>query len=233
MRILGLIPARGGSKGVPGKNIKPFAGRTLVERAYESAARSGVVDRVILSTDDSEIAEIGCRAGIEVPFMRPAELAGDSAPMIDVAVHALKRLAEDGYSPDALLLLQPTSPLRKPEHIVRAVRMLEGHDSVCSVIAVPRELCPHYLMRINESGYLDYFMPDGGSYTRRQDVPPAYKRDGAIFLTLADIILRQRTFYGNKCVPLVLESAEYLPVDTPEEWEASERAVASAEKRQI
>src|SRR6059058_989062 len=122
--VLGLVPARGGSKGVPGKNVRPLAGHTLLEYTARAARESGVVDRVILSTDSLEIADAGRRAGLEVPFMRPAALAADDTPMVPVIEHALGEIARHGWSPDIVVLLQPTSPLRRPEHIRDAVAKL-------------------------------------------------------------------------------------------------------------
>lgn len=218
MRVLGLIPARGGSKGLPGKNRRPLAGRSLVQRAFECATASGLLDRVVLSTDDRAIAHAAAEYGLDAPFLRPPELARDESPMLDVAVHALTALAEQGYRPDALMLLQPTSPLRRPEHIREAVSLLGDNDSVCSVVALPRELCPHYLMKLTDDGRLDYFMPDGHRYTRRQDVPQAYRRDGTIYLTRTGTILERRSLYGERCVPMLIDPADSLSIDNPAEW---------------
>lgn len=222
MKVLGLIPARGGSKGLPGKNIKPLGGKSLTQRAFECARASGVLDRIVLSTDDQAIAEAARGFGVEVPFLRPPEFARDESPMIEVAVHALTTLREAGYAPDAVLLLQPTSPFRQPAHIQEAVHLLEDNDSVCSVIPLPKDLCPHYVMRITTEGYLDHFLPDGSRYTRRQDVPQAYKRDGTIYLTRAAVILEQRSFYGKRCVPMVIDPKGSLNIDGPDEWAEAE-----------
>jgi N-acylneuraminate cytidylyltransferase len=227
MKALGLIPARGGSKGVPGKNVRPLLGRSLVERAFESARASGVLDRIVLSTDDKAIAAEAHRIGLEVPFMRPVEFAGDASPMLDVAIHALRTLAAEDYHPDVLVLLQPTAPLRTAEHIRRALDLLADNDAVCTVIPVPKDLCPHYLMKIGEAGYLDYFMPDGPSFTRRQDVPQAYRRDGTLFVTSATVVIKKRSFYGERCIPYILRSEESINIDTPEEWAEAERRLAN------
>src|SRR6266545_1172936 len=106
MKVLGLIPARGGSKGLPGKNIKPLAGKSLIERTFETAVTSGALDRIILSSDNASIIAIAEGCGLEVPFVRPETLADDSSPMIGVAVHALNELARNGYEPEALMVLQ-------------------------------------------------------------------------------------------------------------------------------
>ena len=171
MRVLGLIPARGGSKELPRKNIRLLGGKPLIQHTFECARSSGVPDRIVLSTDDPEIWEVASSFGLEAPFLRPTEYARDDSPMIDVAVHALETLRLEGYEPEALLLLQPTSPLRRPEHVRTALELLEDHDSVCSVVPVPRGYCPHYLMKITPDGFLEFVMDGGERITRRQDVP--------------------------------------------------------------
>lgn len=222
-RILGLIPARAGSKGVVGKNSLPLAGRSLVERAVDTAHASGVVARLVVSTDSRAIAQHAERLGAEVPFLRPAELASDRASMIDVALHALEMLERnEGWVPDALLLLQPTSPLRTPEHLVRATKLFRRGDSVCSVVALPKTDCPHAVMRI-DGGYMKFFMPDGARYHRRQDIPPAWRREGTVYLARTTVIREQRTFYGPRCVPMILGAEESLSIDDPEDWREAER----------
>ena len=228
MKVLGLIPARGGSKGIPDKNIAPLAGKSLVQRAFETGRASGVVDRIILSTDDSRIAQVAESLGLEVPFMRPAPLASDGAAMIDVVIHALSFLKSQGYSPDAVLLLQPTAPFRRPEHIQEAVRLLGDFDAVCSVVALPKDICPHYLMKINENGMLEYFLPDGPSYFCRQDLPQAYQRDGIIYLTRTSVLLERRSFYGDRCLPMVIDPRESLNIDEPEDWIEAERRLTQS-----
>ena len=207
MRILGLVPARGGSKGVPGKNVRPLAGHTLLEYTARAARESGVLDRVVLSTDSPEIADAGRRAGLEVPFMRPVRLAADETPMVPVIEHALTEVSRDGWSPDIVVLLQPTSPLRRPDHIRAAVAMLRdtGADSVVTVVEVPRHLSPDYVMRI-EGGRLEPFLPDGARVTRRQDARPAYSRDGTVYAFRRSTIERTGGIYGDDCRPLVIDS---------------------------
>jgi CMP-N-acetylneuraminic acid synthetase len=229
MKILGLIPARGGSRELPNKNAKLLHGRSLVERAFDCGREAGVLDRIILSTDDAALRDSSRAHGLDAPFLRPAEFARDDSPMIDVAVHALEALAKDGDEFDAVLLLQPTSPLRRPEHIREAVELLGDYDSVCTVIPVPQGYCPHYLMKITEDGYLDYFLPEGAKITRRQDVPPAWKREGTIFLTRTPVLLEERSFYGRRCRPLVMDPDDSLNIDTPEDWDEALRRLSEIE----
>jgi CMP-N-acetylneuraminic acid synthetase len=221
--VLAVVPARGGSKGVPGKNERPLAGRTLVERAADAARDSGVVDRCVLSTDSEQIAEIGRRAGIDVPFLRPAELAGDETPMQPVIEHAVLTLERDGYRPDVVLVLQPTAPLRTGAQLRDAVSLLAetGADSVVSVVEIPRHFAPHYAMRI-EGERLRPFLTEGASVTRRQDVEPAYSRDGTVYAVRRDVLVLEHDLYGSDCRPLVLPAGASVNIDTPEDWAAAE-----------
>lgn len=223
LTVLAVVPARAGSKGVPGKNERPLAGKTLIERAAEAARASGVVSRCVLSTDSERIAELGRRAGLDVPFLRPTELAADDTPMQPVIEHALLEIERDGFRPDAVLVLQPTAPLRTGAHIAEAVRLLEqtGADSVVTVVEIPRHHSPQYAMRIS-AGRLEPFLPEGGAITRRQDVEPAYSRDGTVYAVRRDVIVVEHDLYGADCRPLVLPAAESVNIDGPEDWAYAE-----------
>lgn len=226
--VLGIIPARGGSKGIPGKNIRLIGGRPLLEYTVRSAQASGIIDRLILTTDSPEIAAVGESLGVEAPFLRPAELAGDQTPTLPVVEHAVAFLEERGWTPEIVLLLQPTAPLRKPQHILRAVDLLRTLevDSVVSVVEVPRHFAPQYVMKI-EDGRLHPYLPEGGSITRRQDARPAYYRDGTIYAVWRDVLMNSHSLYGERCHPLLLAADETVTLDAPEDWEAAERRLAS------
>jgi CMP-N-acetylneuraminic acid synthetase len=221
------VPARGGSKGVPGKNVRPLAGQTLLEYTAAAARASGVITRMILSTDSDAIAEAGRRAALEVPFLRPASLAQDDTPMLPVILHALDAVEADAWSPDIVVLLQPTSPLRRPEHIRDAIRLLRetGADSVVTVVEVPRHLSPDYVMRI-DGGVLRPFLPEGVRVVRRQDARLAYSRDGTVYAFRRDTVERFGSIYGEDCRPLILSAAESLSIDSPADWDAAERILA-------
>lgn len=212
---------------MPGKNVRPLAGQTLLEYTARAARESGVLDRVILSTDSTEIADAGRRAGLDVPFMRPAVLAADNAPMLPVIKHALAELSRDGWSPDIVVLLQPTSPLRRPDHIRSAVNLLRetGADSVISVVEVPRHLSPDYVMRL-EDGRLRPFLPDGARVTRRQDARPAYSRDGTVYAFRRSTIEKSGGIYGEDCRPLLIDASDSLSIDSPADWDEAERLLA-------
>jgi len=223
LAVLAVVPARAGSKGVPGKNERLLAGKTLVVRAAEAARASGVVDRCVLSTDSERIAELGREAGLEVPFLRPAELARDDSPMQPVIEHALHEVEREGFRPDAVLVLQPTAPLRTGKHIAAAVRLLDesGADSVVSVVEIPKHLSPHYAMRISGER-LEPFLPEGAAITRRQDVEPAFTREGTVYAVRRDVLVDRHDLYGSDCRPLVLPAAESVNIDSPEDWAAAE-----------
>jgi CMP-N,N'-diacetyllegionaminic acid synthase len=228
--VLGIVPARAGSKGVPGKNIKLLRGRPLLEYTARAAEGSGVLDRVVLTTESPEIAEVGRRVGFDVPFLRPAALSADDTPMLPVLQHVLSTLADGGWVPRLVVLLQPTSPLRRPAHIARAVTMLEESDatSVVSVVELPRHLSPDYVMRI-EGGVLKPFLADGLRITRRQDARAAYVRDGTVYAFRPGTLERFGDIYGDDCRPLLIPADESLSIDSPADWDAAERMLARAE----
>jgi CMP-N,N'-diacetyllegionaminic acid synthase len=221
--VLGVVPARSGSKGIAGKNLRSLGGKPLLARAAESAWESRVVDRVILSTDSEEIATLGRSVGIEVPFLRPSELARDESPMQPTIEHAVLELEGAGWHPDIIVVLQPTAPLRRGEHITRAVRILDSTDAsaVVSVVRIPPQYAPHYAMKIVD-GRLETFLPEGIRVTRRQDVEPAYSRDGTVYAVRRDVVVLEHDLYGRDCHPLVLEPEESLVLDTEADWKRAE-----------
>jgi CMP-N-acetylneuraminic acid synthetase len=222
--VLALIPARGGSKGMPDKNIRPLLGRTLLEYAARAASASGAIDRIVLSTDSERIAAEGRRIGVEVPFLRPSELAADDTPMAPVIEHAVDWLEQHGWRFEIVVLLQPTSPLRRPDHIRAAVQQLRDSraDSVVTVVELPRHLSPDYVMRV-EHGRLVPFLPTGGDVARRQDARPAFVRDGTAYAFWLRTLRDTRTIYGRDCRPLVVPASESLTIDTADDWREAER----------
>jgi CMP-N-acetylneuraminic acid synthetase len=222
--VLGLVPARAGSKGVPRKNVRLLKGHTLLEYTARAARASGVLNRVILSTESPEIADAGRSAGLEVPFMRPSALAQDDTPMLPVVLHALGALEADEWFADVIVLLQPTSPRRRPEHIRNAVEVLRstGADSVVSVVELPLDSSPDYVMRI-DNGVLRPFLPEGARIARRQDARPAYRRDGTVYVFWHSTLDRFGNIYGEDCRPLIVDASESLSIDSPADWEEAER----------
>ena len=223
--VLALVPARGGSKGVPRKNVSEITpGRTLLHYVADAARRATRVDRVVLSTEDEEIARVGRQAGLDVPFMRPRELAADDTPMLPVLRHAIDQVMAGGWTPEYVVLLQPTSPCRRWQHIDDAINLLvaKAADSVVTVVEVPKHLSPDYVMKI-EDGTLRPFLSDGLRVTRRQDVRPAYYRDGTVYAFRRDTIERFGNIYGERCLPLVIDASESLSIDSPEDWAEAKR----------
>jgi CMP-N-acetylneuraminic acid synthetase len=232
VKLLGVITARGGSKGIPGKNLKLLAGRPLLDYTVEAARRSGAFDRLILSTDDPGIAEAGRAAGCEVPFLRPAAIARDETPHLPVLEHAVTWLREhDGYEPDGVMILQPTSPLRRPEDVQQAAALLEssGADSVVSVSEVPAHVNPMRMLRVDAQGRAVLFVtgaPIRTRINRRQDMPAAWVMNGAIYAFHTRVLFADPpSLYGDSSVAMPMSEPFGLSIDTPEDWEQAEKAL--------
>ncbi|MFZ2555294.1 MAG: acylneuraminate cytidylyltransferase family protein [Minisyncoccia bacterium] len=227
-KTLGIITARGGSKGIPRKNIKLLGGKPLIAHTIEAAKESGIFDRVILSTDDAEIAEIGKQYGAEVPFMRPEELAQDKTPTLPVLIHALEWLkTNEGYEPEAVAILQPTSPLRRPEHLKDAHELFvqSGADSVVSMKEVPGHHNPHWQFRVGDDGRIEIFT--GESFVdivkRRQDLPKTHTRNGAIYLFKTGLLFEDPpSFYGRDVRAYVMDERSSVNIDEPADFERAE-----------
>jgi len=232
VRVLGIVTARGGSKGLPGKNLKPLAGKPLIAYTIEAAQVSGVLDRLILSTDDGAIAEAGRALGCDVPFLRPADLARDDTPHLPVIQHAVRWMDEHaGYRPDAVMILQPTSPLRQAEDISASIALLErwGADSVLSVSEVPAHVHPMRTLRVDETGAAVLFVTGGPvrqRINRRQDLPAAWVMNGAIYLCRAGVLFAgEPSLYGDRVVAYRMPARRGVSIDDAEDWAAAERAL--------
>jgi len=209
IRVLGIIPARDGSKSIPGKNLVDLGGRPLIAWTIETALNSSL-SRVIVSTDSSAIAQLSQSLGAEVPFMRPVEISTDDALSIDVVIHALNALEEDF---DAVMLLQPTSPFRLRLDIDNAIALLPGADSVISVEAVDG-MHPARMKFIDDQGYLvDPPYAEEIENMPRQKLTPLFIRNGAIYLTKIELI-RHRTFKGSRSKALIMPSSRSLNIDS-------------------
>lgn len=227
-KILGIVPARGGSKGIPGKNIRLLNGKPLLYYTALAAHESELIDRLILTTDSDEIATVGKDLGIEVPFIRPAELAQDDTPMLPVIEHVVHFVETEGWQPDIIVLLQPTAPLRKAEHIQTAVSKLisEKCDSVVSVVEVPRHYVPDFVLRIDEGKLLPFL--DAPLATRRQDARPAYSRDGTLYAFWRDVLVNKHSIYGDDCRPFMIPNDQSCNLDTMDDWHEAEKRILSA-----
>lgn len=230
MRLLGIIPARGGSKGIPGKNIRLLGGKPLLAYTALAAQAAGICTRLILSTDDEEIARAGRDWNVEVPFLRPPELARDDTPMLPVLQHAVQEMRARGFQPDAIVILQPTAPFRRPEDLREAFEIFKSDpaiDSVVSVEPVPDHYSPHFVLKI-EADRLLPFIEGGLKITRRQDAPKAYSRSGDFYFTRIATLMEGNSIYGQTCRPFIVKHADRVNLDTLEDWSEAERIIARA-----
>lgn len=214
---LALIPARGGSKSIPDKNIAQVGGKPLIAWTIRAACAAPGIERVVVSTDSPRIAQVAIEYGAEVPFLRPAELAQDDTPSMDVLVHAIDWLDQNqNYQPDYVALLQPTSPLRSANDIQAAIQMAveKDADSVISLVKVHQH--PYTSKRMIEDGRLVPFMEIPGS-VRRQDLPELYVPNGAIYLARRNLIIDQRTLYSEHTYAYVMPDERSIDVD--EYWQ--------------
>jgi CMP-N-acetylneuraminic acid synthetase len=218
--VLGLIPARGGSKSIPRKNIAPLLGRPLLAYTCEAALSSTCLTRVVLSTDDEEIAQVGRDCGVEVPFTRPRMLAGNDTSSLAVAQHAIRWMSTyENFTADVLVLLQPTSPLRLATHIDEALDLLErtGADTVVSVSEVPHRFNPFSIMKLNDDSLLSFWQ-ESVSFDRfqRQNIPRFYARNGpAILAARTSVLFQAESFYGDRIAPYVMSDEESVDIDSP------------------
>lgn len=218
MRILALVPARRGSKRLPGKNSRPLGGKPLIVWSIEAAQGIAEICDILVSTDDPKIAAISEAAGVSVPWLRPSTLATDSATSVDVAVHALDWYEGVYGSVDGLLLLQPTSPFRSPAVMRRGIALFakHGHSPVVGVSEVHAH--PLQTMKIDR-GFLVPFLEGQQQTFGSPDLSPAYALNGNFYLIAPTDLRRQRSFVGERTVPLVIESRkESLDIDTEYDW---------------
>lgn len=229
IRVLGIIPARGGSQSVPRKNIKLLGGKPLLQYTAEAALKCRRLSRTILSTDDEEIAEVGVRIGLEVPFKRPDELARDDTPMLDVVQHALGWVETHGDRFDAVCLLQPTNPFRRSVHIDACIELLEESlaDSVVTILAVPPEHNPHWVYFRDPDGLLRLSTGEQTPLPRRQDLPVAFHREGSVYVARRTVVMEDNSLYGERLVGYPLNPAQSVNIDTAEDWARAERLLGT------
>lgn len=223
MKILGLITARGGSKGVPGKNIKLLGSSSLLYYTANAANQSKLLHKTILSSDDTAIIDVAKKEQIEVPFVRPNELANDTATSVSVVQHALEYMESKGEFYDAVCLLQPTSPFREKGFIDTAIQkfIAEDADALVSVLPVPHEYNPHWVFEPNSSGFLQIATGEKAIISRRQDLPKSYFRDGSVYITKT-AFLKKGSFYGEKLSFIESNPDFYVNIDTLKDWEIAE-----------
>lgn len=222
MRTLYLIPARGGSKGIPGKNIRDFAGKPLICHSIDHARQAGASDcDICLSTDSPEIARVALDYGLEVPFLRPAELASDTAGSHEVMIHALDYFKSRGIDYDCLVLLQPTSPLRLPSDITGAQGLMKTGVEMAVSVREARSNPYYGTFETTDDGFLHISKGDG-HYTRRQDAPKAWEYNGAVYV-IDTAALRQRPISRfDAIVPFEMPADRSVDLDTPLDWTIAE-----------
>ncbi|REJ80108.1 MAG: acylneuraminate cytidylyltransferase family protein [Acidobacteria bacterium] len=222
-----LVPARGGSKGIPRKNVRPLDGRPLIAHTLEHARAAGL-SRVVLSTEDDEIATLGEQLGFELPFRRPTELAADETPTLDVLLHALAALRELGDprgQAGFVLLLQPTAPLRDPRWIRRAFELLADPDAdaAMTVLPVPCEHHPEWVYLRAEDGALRLFSGAEQPPPRRQDLAPAFHREGSVYLVRRRVLEESRSLYGRRTLGIEVPRERSINLDDEDDWRRAER----------
>lgn len=227
MKILAIIPARGGSKGVPGKNIKLLNGKPLLAYTFEIALQSKYLSEVIVSSEDKQIIETAKNLGIKVPYIRPMELAQDNTPTINVIIHALQWYESQNIFFDAVCLLQATSPFRTVEFLDKAIEKFieKNSDSLVSVQKVPQEYNPHWTFEVNSVGNLKIATGEAEIINRRQELPIAYHRDGSIYITKTEVVLKNHSLYGKSTAFIESDSEFYVNIDTIQDWEKAEEMI--------
>ena len=233
MKYLYLIPARGGSKGIPGKNIKPLGGLPLIGHTIRAALEVAPADDIIVSTDSQEIAEVSRILGASVPFIRPAEFSTDTASSRSVILHALDFFKAQGREYDAVVLLQPTSPLRTAQDITACIKGFEesraAHQSEpekmaqMAVTVVEARTNPYYgAFEADADGFLHISKGDG-RYTRRQDAPKVWEFNGAVYVIDADALREDEISRIKRTVPIVMPTERSIDLDTPADWDRAEQ----------
>jgi CMP-N-acetylneuraminic acid synthetase len=222
---LALVPARGGSRGIPGKNIRPLAGKPLIAHVLGAIAESGAVDRIVVSTDSEEIAAVARAAGAETPFVRPAELATDEASTLGVIRHALEWLAaEESYEPELVLDVQPTEPFVRPEQICHALLSLleQGADSAITTIEVPRTFHPFHVREERPDGTLAFAQPEAHyAHPTRQSDPPRYAFAN-LYWVRREAFLREGRLEAGRCVGLPVDPLTAIDLNTEADWAIAE-----------
>ena len=224
MRVLGLIPARGGSKGIPNKNIRDLNGRPLLWYTAQAALEAQYLDRVVLSTEDSEIAKVGRACGLDVPFVRPSELSEDRSPTFPVIEHALNFFDAQDDSFDAVCLLQPVTPLRKSQVIDDCISLMKetDADSVITMLRVPIQFNPHFVYFVGRNGNLEYSLGGETQIIRRQDAPTAFVREGSVYLATVETIRHRKSLFGDKIKGLEIDPGVSVNIDSMDDWERAE-----------
>jgi len=227
--VLAVITARGGSKGLVGKNIRLLGGLPLVAWSVRAALSARLVSRTILSTDDVAIAAVARDHGCEVPFMRSAQLAADDTPSIDVVLDALEKVS--GF--EIVVLLQPTSPLRTAEDIDNAIRLCVDSGAPACVSVCEVDKSPYWMYRLDQQARMRPLMAEHSVASRRQDLPPVHVLNGAVYVTRADVLMRERTFIPEGTIGYVMPRVRSIDIDSELDLFIAERLITDSRNEEI
>lgn len=216
--VLAVIPARGGSKGIPRKNIRETAGKPLIAWTIEAAQKSNYIDRIVLSSDDLEIIEVAQRWGCEVPFIRPAELARDDTPGMDPIIHTLQNLEKYDY----IVLLQPTSPLRIASDIDQSIELCSLNNSNACVSVSETDKSPYWMYSLESNNQMTPILTAKDSNLRRQDLPTFVALNGAVYVAKCDWLLLNKTFVTNETIAYQMPKERSIDIDTDYDWYVAE-----------
>ena len=232
--ILGIIPARAGSKGIPGKNIKMIADEPLICWTIKNALKSLLIDKVIVSTDGDDIANISEQCGAEVPFFRPKELAADTSPTSDVVIHALHHFSEKGHKYDCVAILEPTSPLRKKDDIDRGIKTFIDFGEADSLVTLGEVHTEHpVIVKKVINNMVCPYMHDAAKIYQRQQADKAYFPYGVLYLSKSEEFQKQKTFYTNKTLPLFIERWQNYEIDDEIDFLLVEKLIHLYKKQMV
>ena len=222
MNIVSIIPARGGSKRIPNKNIKSFAGQPIISYSIKAAKTADLFDRIIVSTDSEEIAEVAKSCGAEVPFMRPAELADDFTGTVSVLLHALNWLSEHDFATDYFCCIYATAPFVQPENIIEGFNLLKKRNAVTafSVATFPYPI--FRALRIGDDDRVEMLWPEHEN-SRSNDLPKAYHDAGQFYWGNTKRFVTEKKLFSSDSVPVILPRYLVQDIDTPEDWETAEK----------
>ncbi|WP_298062295.1 acylneuraminate cytidylyltransferase family protein [uncultured Rikenella sp.] len=232
MKVLAIIPARGGSKGLPGKNIRPLLGKPLIGWTIEQAKASKYITEIFVSTDSQEIADVAERFGVSVPELRPAELASDTAPSSGFVVYTIEKLRREGKEFDYIILLEPTSPLRTSRDIDSAVELALSHPDKVGVVSLGKVHMEHpqIVKRINDNGEVIPYVSQEHKLTQRQQADAAYFPYGVIYMVKTEHFLQTHEFYGSRSLPYFIERWQCYEIDDIYDFVAIEAILKLTQK---
>lgn len=221
-RVLGFIPARGGSKGVKDKNIRSLNGKPLIAYTIEEALKSDIFEDVIVSTDSQKIAQISKQYGANVPFLRPNEFAKDNSPTIDAVIHCIDFIKDVGKEYNEIILLQPTSPLRKARHIKEAYNLFNEKKASFVISMCECEHSPLWANTVGEDLNIDNFIKEEIKNQRRQDLPTYYRINGSIYIAKVYKLLQEKSFFGKDSYAYIMDRRNSVDIDTIYDFKLAE-----------